>query len=879
MADKQRLFKVIKQLNSEARSAPTNVHSTHASENGDSSSSSAVHLHRQAMQQQQTGAARNGAAGGDDLLDLSVEDNEIADVPAQAVPASANAAASTNVRLRQSEPDFDSPPVDDEDEFADEGEFNEYGDDEEYISHGFNSERLELGRQYWDDGDDLDHGYDDQFDSQSLGHGSMLSAMEPEHLPKIRVVVRKRPLNKKEVARKEEDIVSMDQSEGALCVHEQKQKVDLTTYTDHHDFMFDDIYPENVGNPDVYASAVQPLVKTLFNGGKVTCFAYGQTGSGKTYTMQPLPASATEDILALMARREGEGLELHASFFEIYGGKVFDLLNARKKLVIREDGNQKVNIVGVQEHTIESVDTVTELVEHGNAARSTGQTGANDDSSRSHGILQLTLKKPRQQREEHPLRPRSAFNRKQDKGPKMEEVGKFSFIDLAGSERGADTTDNDKQTRLEGAEINKSLLALKECIRALDLEHKHVPFRGSKLTEVLRDSFVGAQSRTVMIAAISPASGSCEHTLNTLRYAFRVKELRHGGASGGVAGPSSVDPHKDNAKNRDSTPPLPGGSVEQPQSAPQQQPSQQQTASARSGSAASSGQPTQQQSASANPRSVPFSQRQREKERAEKSASPVKSAAGAQSAQQLQQPLPAHRRSGGRIQEEQQPAAIAQPSAQGLEGLTELSRHLGTRGAPRGNQENVPPAHQHAQPQAQQQHQHDNQHAQEQMLQRQQAGPRAPGSAAKQKLQQQMKPQGGRAQEQQRNTKEDPSSTRQAALAQARSGIAPQSEDDKPLLDSAHDELMSTILEEEEEVIGAHRQLIDDTMEQIKREMVLLEEVERPGSQIDAYVKELNELLSLKASAIASLQERLATFDRHLREEEILSRSTGRTQE
>ena len=115
--------------------------------------------------------------------------------------------------------------------------------------------------------------------------------------------------------------------------------------------------------------------------------------------------------------------------------------------------------------------------------------------------------------------------------------GKFSFIDLAGSERGADTDQNDRQTRLEGAEINKSLLALKECIRALDMGSNHVPFRGSKLTEVLRDSFLG-DSRTVMIANISPATGSCEHTLNTLRYAYRVKELR--GEGGGLKRNASV---------------------------------------------------------------------------------------------------------------------------------------------------------------------------------------------------------------------------------------------------------------------------------------------------------------------------------------------------
>ena len=83
-------------------------------------------------------------------------------------------------------------------------------------------------------------------------------------------------------------------------------------------------------------------------------------------------------------------------------------------------------------------------------------------------------------------------------------------------DRGADVSENGKQTRMEGAEINKSLLALKECIRALDKEHKHTPFRGSKLTQVLKDSFVGKNCRTVMIANISPTATNCQHTLNTL---------------------------------------------------------------------------------------------------------------------------------------------------------------------------------------------------------------------------------------------------------------------------------------------------------------------------------------------------------------------------
>lgn len=107
--------------------------------------------------------------------------------------------------------------------------------------------------------------------------------------------------------------------------------------------------------------------------------------------------------------------------------------------------------------------------------------------------------------------------------------GQLSFIDLAGSEKGSDTAENVKKTRLEGAEINKSLLALKECIRAMnDPTANYTPFRSSKLTQVLKESFVG-NGRTVMIANISPSSYSCLETVNTLRYADRVKCIGKGG--------------------------------------------------------------------------------------------------------------------------------------------------------------------------------------------------------------------------------------------------------------------------------------------------------------------------------------------------------------
>ncbi|XP_073136792.1 kinesin-like protein KIN-13A [Henckelia pumila] len=342
------------------------------------------------------------------------------------------------------------------------------------------------------------------------------------NVAKIKVVVRKRPLNKKEIGRKEDDVVTVT-DDVYLTVHEPKVKVDLTAYVEKHEFCFDAVLDEHVTNDEVYRNTVEPIIPTIFQRTKATCFAYGQTGSGKTYTMQPLPLRAAEDLVRYLHQPvyRNQRFKLWLSYFEIYGGKLFDLLSDRKKLCMREDGRQQVCIVGLQEFEVLDVQIVKEYIEKGNAARSTGSTGANEESSRSHAILQLAVKKHNEVKE-------TRRNIDGNDSRNVKVVGKLSFIDLAGSERGADTTDNDRQTRIEGAEINKSLLALKECIRALDNDQIHIPFRGSKLTEVLRDSFVG-NSRTVMISCISPNAGSCEHTLNTLRYADRVKSLSKSG--------------------------------------------------------------------------------------------------------------------------------------------------------------------------------------------------------------------------------------------------------------------------------------------------------------------------------------------------------------
>ncbi|CAA6663444.1 unnamed protein product [Spirodela intermedia] len=357
---------------------------------------------------------------------------------------------------------------------------------------------------------------------------SRLSTAEKEHsgkesnISKIKVVVRKRPLNKKEISRREDDVVTVNDST-RLTVHEPKLKVDLTAYVEKHEFCFDSVLSEDVTNDEVYRITVEPIISAIFQQTKATCFAYGQTGSGKTFTMQPLPLRASEDMLRLLHQPvyRNQRFKMWLSYFEIYGGKLYDLLSDRRKLCMREDGRQQVCIVGLQEFEVSDPRIVREYIEKGNAARSTGSTGANEESSRSHAILQLVIKK-------HVEANGSKRHKEVNEAKNSKVIGKISFIDLAGSERGADTTDNDRQTRIEGAEINKSLLALKECIRALDNDQIHIPFRGSKLTEVLRDSFVG-NSRTVMISCISPNAGSCEHTLNTLRYADRVKSLSRSG--------------------------------------------------------------------------------------------------------------------------------------------------------------------------------------------------------------------------------------------------------------------------------------------------------------------------------------------------------------
>ncbi|XP_063603838.1 kinesin-like protein KIF2A isoform X4 [Penaeus indicus] len=383
-----------------------------------------------------------------------------------------------------------------------------------------------------------------QLEFRTLKDGDPLE----EH--QITVAVRKRPLNKKENGRREIDVITIPKR-NTLYVHEPRTKVDLTKFLENQNFRFDYAFDESCNNELVYKYTARPLVQTIFEGGMATCFAYGQTGSGKTHTMggdfQGKNQDTAKGVYAMVAKDvftyvkspkfRNLNLQISASFFEIYGGKVFDLLNGKAKLRVLEDGKNVVQVVGLQERVCESVDDVLKLISLGSNVRTSGQTAANNQSSRSHAVFQIIL------------RNLDKIEKQGDKAYKLH--GKFSLIDLAGNERGADTSSANRQTRMEGAEINKSLLALKECIRALGRKGAHLPFRASKLTQVLRDSFIGDKSKTCMIAMISPGMSCCEHTLNTLRYADRVKELGVSDVSEEKSSPTEKEPDENGTNDED----------------------------------------------------------------------------------------------------------------------------------------------------------------------------------------------------------------------------------------------------------------------------------------------------------------------------------------
>ncbi|KAH9627536.1 hypothetical protein KSS87_008391 [Heliosperma pusillum] len=360
------------------------------------------------------------------------------------------------------------------------------------------------------------------------------------------VFVRLRPMMKKE-----------KEAGSRSCIRIVNQRdVYLTEFASENDYLrlkrlrgrhftFDSSFTESATQLEVYSTTTADLVEAVLQGRNGSVFCYGATGAGKTYTMLGTVGNpgvmvlAIKDLYTKIKQRSFEGHHtVHLSYLEVYNETVKDLLSPGRPLVLREDkqtiaieilGSEvaytnllrpylvvavselKSGIVaaGLSQYRAYSTDEVMALLHQGNKNRTTEPTRANETSSRSHAILQVMV--------EYQTRDASMNL--------VNRVGKLSLIDLAGSER-ALATDQRTVRSVEGANINRSLLSLSSCINALVEGKKHIPYRNSKLTQLLKDSLGGA-CNTVMIANISPSNFTFGETQNTLHWADRAKEIRN----------------------------------------------------------------------------------------------------------------------------------------------------------------------------------------------------------------------------------------------------------------------------------------------------------------------------------------------------------------
>ncbi|KAI0198546.1 kinesin motor domain-containing protein [Astrocystis sublimbata] len=285
-------------------------------------------------------------------------------------------------------------------------------------------------------------------------------------------------------------------------------------------FGFDRVFDDNTTQTEVYEATTKTLLDSVLDGYNATVFAYGATGCGKTHTITgttQMPGIIFLTMQELFERindcSDEKTTEVSLSYLEIYNETIRDLLvpgGSKQGLMLREDSNQAVSVQGLSSHHPKNVQEVMDMIVSGNEFRTVSPTDANATSSRSHAVLQINVA----------MKDRNAAVNE------PHTMATLSIIDLAGSER-ASATKNRGERLIEGANINKSLLALGGCINALcdPRKNSHVPYRNSKLTRLLKFS-LGGNCKTVMIVCVSPSSLHFDETQNTLRYANRAKNIQ-----------------------------------------------------------------------------------------------------------------------------------------------------------------------------------------------------------------------------------------------------------------------------------------------------------------------------------------------------------------
>uniref|UniRef100_UPI0037E9B374 kinesin family member 3Cb n=1 Tax=Semicossyphus pulcher TaxID=241346 RepID=UPI0037E9B374 len=338
-----------------------------------------------------------------------------------------------------------------------------------------------------------------------------------KHCEAVKVVVRCRPLSRKEEASVCENILEIDDKLGQITIRKPRAPPDEPMKV----FTFDSVYGWESKQGDIYDDAVRPLVESVLQGFNGTIFAYGQTGTGKTHTMQGVSndpdmrgviPNSFQHIFTQISRTQNQKYLVRSSYLEIYQEEIRDLLckDNNKKLELKENSDFGVYVKGLSSVVTKNATEIEHVMNLGNQSRSVGFTNMNERSSRSHAIFVITVE----------------CSEVGADGEDHIRVGKLNMVDLAGSERQSKTGAKGKRLK-EAAKINLSLSALGNVISALvDGKSTHVPYRDSKLTRLLQDS-LGGNAKTVMIATVGPSHKNFDESLATLRYASRAKNIKN----------------------------------------------------------------------------------------------------------------------------------------------------------------------------------------------------------------------------------------------------------------------------------------------------------------------------------------------------------------
>ncbi|XP_022094116.1 kinesin-like protein KIF17 isoform X2 [Acanthaster planci] len=331
----------------------------------------------------------------------------------------------------------------------------------------------------------------------------------------VKVIVRCRPMNEREKSLGCSVVVQMEGGRGYCSIQKPKSKDPPKSFT------FDGAYYTDSTTETIYNDIGYPLVDGVLEGYNGTIFAYGQTGCGKSFSMQGITDPPTqrgiiprafEHIFENIQVTEGVKFLVRASYLEIYNEDIRDLLGKdhKSKLELKEHPDRGVYVKDLTMHIVHNTRECEHIMDLGWKNRSTGATLMNADSSRSHSIFTIHIE-------------RCDVD---DSGEDHLRAGKLNLVDLAGSERQAKTGATGDRLK-EATKINLSLSALGNVISALvDGKSKHIPYRDSKLTRLLQDS-LGGNTKTLMVACLSPADNNYDETLSTLRYANRAKNIKN----------------------------------------------------------------------------------------------------------------------------------------------------------------------------------------------------------------------------------------------------------------------------------------------------------------------------------------------------------------